>query len=198
MDRFRDHNILELTGTTLNHRIKQDLLLLAAISILCALTLLIPVYQNSSLLLIPRNIGHLPGILFTFLFHADKKHLLSNLSVFIPISLCIIFSQPGTFRWAILSLVLISGVLLWCVGSPGIHLGASGVVIALCFYIVFRGILTGSWKSFTIAIIIICYNIFLFMNFWRLGDGISTDYHICGAFSGILLAIFNTKALRKS
>ena len=81
--------------------------------------------------LVPRSLGHLPGVLTMPLLHQDFAHLIAN-SVPLAVLGALLALQGATYlRRALLVVVVLGGLLLWLFGRQGVHIGASGLVFGL-------------------------------------------------------------------
>ena len=141
----------------------------------------------------PRKIEGFWGILTMPFLHGDLSHLFSNS---IPL-LVLLFSIFYFFhRKAALILMmtwLVVGILTWVIGTEGIHIGASGVVYALAFFLVTISVLKQEPKLMAYSLIIIfLYGSIVWGFFPQLfpDKHISWEGHLAGAITGIILAFF--------
>jgi len=141
----------------------------------------------------PRNLDGLFGIISMPFLHGDYAHLFSNS---IPL-LVLLFSIFYFFhRKATLILLMtwfMAGVLTWIIGTEGIHVGASGVVYALAFFLVTISVLKQEPKLMAYSLIIIfLYGSIVWGFFPQLfpDKHISWEGHLAGAITGIVLAFF--------
>lgn len=87
----------------------------------------------------PRTTSGLVGVFTMPFLHRDMNHILSNT---VPLTV-LLFMLRASRRtpWCILvSLVVGSGVLLWCFGRSQIHVGASVLIYSLAAYLIAAGI----------------------------------------------------------
>ena len=128
-------------------------------------------------------------ILTAPIVHADWKHLLSNLEVFIPliVSLFLFYEKYAVIIYAILYVT--SGILLWSMGSFGAHLGLSGVIIALAIYVVLSGFFSMEWRKVLVSIVICAIYFAVVTQFYVSEPGVSIDAHICGFISGFVVVV---------
>lgn len=141
----------------------------------------------------PRELSGLIGIFTLPFLHADYEHLFSN-------SLPLFFLLFGLFYFfrnkAFLILLmhyLISGILTWVIASSGVHIGASGMVYALAFFLVTISILKMEEHLMAYTLIIIfLYGSIVWGFFPSLFPDkfISWEGHLAGAITGVILAFF--------
>ena len=143
--------------------------------------------------LIPRNVNGLLGIFTMPFLHGDYAHLFSNSVPLLVLLFSIFYFFP---KKAILMLIMIwfmTGVLTWVIGTEGVHIGASGVVYALAFFLVTISILKQETKLMAYSLIIIfLYGSIVWGFFPQLfpDKHISWEGHLSGAITGITLAFF--------
>jgi membrane associated rhomboid family serine protease len=101
----------------------------------------------------PRTVRGLVGIPAMPFLHANLQHLISNT---IPLTILLILlagSRPQS--WAIvIDIVLLGGALLWVLGRPATHIGASGLIYGLIAYLIVAGIREGRFVPLVIAIVV--------------------------------------------
>jgi len=143
--------------------------------------------------LMPRNIKGLFGIFTMPFLHGGISHLFSN-SVPLLVLLFSIFYFFPKKAWLILMMTyFMSGILTWVIGTQGIHVGASGIVYALAFFLVTISILKQEPKLMAYSLIIIfLYGSIVWGFFPQLfpDKHISWEGHLAGTITGIVLAFF--------
>jgi membrane associated rhomboid family serine protease len=141
----------------------------------------------------PRTVVGLRGVLTEPLLHSGASHLFSNTIPLIVLGWCLFYFYGGV-GFALLPLVwILSGLLTWCVGRESWHIGASGLVYGLSFFLLFSGIFrryiplmavsmlvvflygSGTWSMFPIA--------------EEVDPSISWEGHLAGAVSGLFGAV---------
>jgi membrane associated rhomboid family serine protease len=149
----------------------------------------------------PRRWENIPGIILSGFLHGDWEHLLNNLSSFIPLSTILFFFYKKKTLHVFVFSLLISGFLNWLGGRESYHIGASGWIYALAFYLFFNGLRDQSGKSRGIVLTVVMLYGSMIWGIFPTPDqlGISWDGHLYGAFTGIFLAFafpnhyYNTK-----
>lgn len=142
------------------------------------------VLNYDKMLLTPRE-GHLLwSLLFSPLIHLDYNHLCNNLQLMIPCLLLVYFIVKEKIFILYPILYVATTLLLWCLGSPGIHIGISGVVLSLLFFILASGLFSFNRTYMVLSVIIFLWQLFLLQNFWKEADGVSSDAHFIGALVG--------------
>jgi len=139
----------------------------------------------------PRRIENLWGI-FTFVFvHADWGHLANNVLSFIALSSCLYFFYNKIASKILFISYIFSGLILWVIGRESWHIGASGLIYSLAFFLFFSGIIRKHVPLIAISFIVA----FLYGNMvwhifpWQLQDPISWEGHLAGGIVGFILSI---------
>ena len=145
--------------------------------------------------LIPRTWSGLQGIIFSPFLHGSVQHLLSNLLPFIVLSWLVATEGMQRYGRVVLLITLFGGLLVWAVGRPTIHVGASGLIFGLWAYLLARAWFQRSLISFAVALITLVGYSGLILGFIPV-PGVSVESHISGALAGIFVAwLMHAKSL---
>jgi membrane associated rhomboid family serine protease len=143
--------------------------------------------------LYPRTLYGLTGIFTSPLLHADFGHLLGNTVPLILLGL-LLFSNykeiSGKVFW---SVYFSNGILLWCFARDAFHLGASGVVYGIAFFLIFSGFIRKIPRLTMVSFLIIFLYGSMVWGIFPFDPHVSWEAHLYGAITGLILAI----ALRK-
>lgn len=136
---------------------------------------------------IPRELGGLPGILCWSFLHFDFAHIIGN-------SIALLILMPPIFAMhdkdhgfdVILGISILAGLVTWLIGTPAIHIGASGMVYGLATYGVVGGI-----KQKNILVIIYSVGVIMYMGTSLIfgmfpKEGVSWTGHIAGVVAGAI------------
>ncbi len=143
--------------------------------------------------LIPRTLRGLPGIFTMTFLHGDVKHLVQN-TVPLIVLLTLLAGSRGRSWLIVISIMIVSGVLLWLVGRNGsdalekVHVGASGLVMGLITFLIASAVIERRIIPMIIAVVVgLLFGTNLLFGMIP-AKGISWDGHICGALAGIIVA----------
>ncbi|MGI6572154.1 MAG: rhomboid family intramembrane serine protease [Fermentimonas sp.] len=143
--------------------------------------------------IMPRELSGLKGVLFAPFIHSSLSHVWSNtLPLLILTWFLFYFYSKIAFR-AFLYMWLMSGLLTWGIGRGVYHVGASGLVFALLFFLFFSGLLRKYIPLIAVSLVVAfiygstVWSMFPFTE-W-IDVTISWEGHLSGAISGFLLAI---------
>jgi membrane associated rhomboid family serine protease len=137
----------------------------------------------------PRRPMGLPGILLAPLIHASLTHLLANTAPALVLVTALLYGYPRAGRWVLPVVYLGSGLCVWVFGRAGYHIGASGLIFGLMFFILTIGVLR--WDRRAIALSLAVFFLYGGMIWGVLPSDpkVSFEYHFFGALLGLLLAI---------
>jgi len=133
----------------------------------------------------PRSLKGLLGILTSPLVHAGYAHLLSNSIPILFLGAMLFFYYPRIARWVFLRSYFVTNVLVWLLARGGsAHIGASGVVYGLAFFLVFFGIFRRDRISLLISIIVLLFYGTMFYGLLPSDPRLSWESHLFGAMVG--------------
>lgn len=168
------------------------LLAIAAVMLLLQLGNSLSGYALNGLGLVPRRPQALAGVLLSPWLHGSWAHLLSNLSGLLPLGCLVLLRSRRDFLLASGFIILGSGVLVWLFGRTGVHVGASGWLFGLWGLLLAR-----AWFDRSLLDLLLALLVFLLYGGWLFGllprEGVSFEYHLAGAFCGVLYAAFSRR-----
>lgn len=138
----------------------------------------------------PRRMHGLLGIVFSPFLHADFNHLFFNTIPLLVLSNFLLINGLAYFIWVTAALILISGLLLWCFGKPGLHIGASGVITGYWAILVSDIYQQGTLTAILLGIISAYYFAGIFLGVFPGKKGISWEGHLFGLLAGFGLSYF--------
>ena len=135
----------------------------------------------------------IPGIFLFHFIHGDWEHLFANtIPILVLGSALYYFYRPIANR-ILLILIFSVGLLTWCGARGGVHIGASGLVYGLTFFLMLSGFIRRDKKLIIISLVVV----FLYGSLvwglypkYAIENNISWEGHLSGFVMGIVLAIF--------
>lgn len=133
----------------------------------------------------PRRLHGLIGIVFAPLLHANFNHLFFNSIPLVVLSNFILIDGLHLFLWVTGIIGLLSGVLIWCFGKTGLHIGASALITGYWGYLVSNILQQGSFKAIILGLISLYYFAGIFLGIFPGKKGVSWEGHLFGLLAGI-------------
>lgn len=135
-----------------------------------------------------REIVGLKGILTAPFLHGSWSHLISNSFPFLSLSGLLIFFYPRLWPRVLLLLWIGTGVLVWTLGRPVTHIGASGVVYALAAFLGFSGFFRRDMRAVVVSLLVLFYYGSMVVGVLPGQEGISWESHLLGLVMGVGVA----------
>lgn len=139
----------------------------------------------------PMQARGLWGILCHPLLHADFKHLLANTVPLFVLSWCLFYFYRHIAYYIYIALWLGCGLLTFFLGQPGWHIGASGIIYGLAFFLFFSGILRKHIPLLAVSLLVVfLYGSIIWNMFPQFAKATTSwEGHLAGAITGTLCAV---------
>jgi len=133
----------------------------------------------------PRTARGLSGIVCAPLLHANWAHLMANATPLFALLTLLFWDRHYRPVRALALIWVVSGLGAWLIGRGGaVHVGASSLVYGLVAYLVVAGLLSRSWRSaFVALLVLIAYGGIIYGLLPQRGP-ISWEGHLSGALAG--------------
>ncbi|WP_162320266.1 rhomboid family intramembrane serine protease [Nesterenkonia haasae] len=195
-------------GTTLKRTFVPVVLPLLAMWVMFVVSLVLGNWFNRTLALEARDFSGLIGVLFMPLLHGGFGHLIGNTMSWLVLG-GMTSLLTKRFTTVMVSLWLISGAVLWIIGTPWVchapegtgcvvnHIGASTVVYGFAAFIVTYAILARRFLAMLFGLFVaFVYGLTMLIGMLPMTTGVSWTGHLAGAIAGIAVAFFLTKEAR--
>lgn len=139
----------------------------------------------------PRTKKGVFGIFAHTLIHSSFRHLFANTLPLFFLSWCLFFFYKEIAPYIFFTLWVAGGIITFIIGKPGWHVGASGLIYGLAFFLFFSGIVRKHIPLIAISLLITFIYGGLIWNMFPFFAKSSTSWegHLSGAIVGILSAI---------
>ncbi len=138
----------------------------------------------------PRQLTGLTGILMAPFIHGTVVHLIANTAPIVVIGTTLLYGYPRAAMVLLPATYLGGGFVVWLFAREAYHIGASGIVFGMLFFVFTVGVLR--WERRAIAISMLVF--FLYGgSIWGVFPGardVSFESHLSGAVIGIVMAFF--------
>ncbi|MDV3310227.1 MAG: rhomboid family intramembrane serine protease [Cyclobacteriaceae bacterium] len=136
--------------------------------------------------IVPRTLPGMVGIVMSPLLHGNIFHLLSNTVPLLFLGSVLYFFYPRLAPTVFFRAYFWTNLLVWLFARPrSIHIGASGIVYALAFFLIFFGIFYRDFRSLTITVIVFILYGGVFYGILPGDPHVSWESHFAGALVGI-------------
>lgn len=139
----------------------------------------------------PRRVENLGGIFTLVLAHSDWSHIANNIVSFMLLSSCLFFFYRQIALKVLFVSYVFSGMILWIIGRDSWHIGVSGLIYSLAFFLFFSGVIRKHVPLIAISFIVsFSYGSMVWHIFpWEVHDPISWEGHLSGGVIGLILSV---------
>lgn len=141
----------------------------------------------------PRQIGGAYTIATAPLIHADVGHLGSNLVAFVVLGSLVLLQGLRYFVKASAVIILLGGALVWLLGRPGDHIGASGWIFGLWSLVIALAWFDRSPRNIAIALAVVFFYGGMVFGVLPTQGYVSFESHLFGAIAGVVAAFTLSK-----
>lgn len=138
--------------------------------------------------IVPRTQIGLRGILFAPFLHGNFAHLMGNTLPFVALGWLTMLRRTSDFFVVTAIAAIVGGFGTWLFGSPGTHIGASGVVFGYLGFLLGRGYFERSFMAIAFAVITGMFYGGLLWGVLPIQSGISWEGHLFGLIGGVVAA----------
>jgi membrane associated rhomboid family serine protease len=130
------------------------------------------------------------GIFAHPLVHGSFRHLFANTIPFLFLSWCLFYFYKNIASYIFFVIWIGCGIITFLIGKEGWHIGASGIIYGLAFFLFFSGIIRRHIPLIAISLLVtfiyggLVWNMFPFFA----KPSISWEGHLSGAIAGTLCA----------
>jgi len=144
----------------------------------------------------PLDVKGLIGILTAPLIHLDLDHIFGNSLSFLVIGFGLCFLYKRRAFPIFLFIYITSGLWGWFLARSGYHIGASGLVYGMFFFLVTSALIKREKRTMAFAMLITFLYGAIVWGFFPVffpEKNISWEIHTTGAISGIIAAVYFRK-----
>ncbi|MEZ4825629.1 MAG: rhomboid family intramembrane serine protease [Bacteroidia bacterium] len=151
-------------------------------------------YDLSQWGILPRRMSGLPGILISPFLHGSFEHLGSNTLPIFFLTLGLFVSYRKIAWQVFITSWVGTGIFVWIAARSSYHIGASGVIYALIFFLFFSGVFRKEVQAIGIALIVALFYGGAIWGIFPGQPGVSWESHAFGALTGTVIAFFFRKS----
>jgi membrane associated rhomboid family serine protease len=148
--------------------------------------------------IVPRQVGSLPGILWSPFLHVSLQHLVANTLPLLILGLIICGRGKGEFGAACTSGIFVGGGLTWLFARTACHVGASGLVFTFFGYVASLAYFRRTFGSLVLSVACIVGYGGLLRGVLPTAMPVSWEGHLSGLVAGIAAAWMVSKTKPKT
>ncbi len=138
----------------------------------------------------PRKVFGLRGILFSPLIHSSKDfaHIVNNSTPLFILGWSLFYFYRR-IAWSVMFISWVGvGILVWLAARSNFHIGMSGVIYALAFFLFFSGVFRKEVKLMAISLFVVFLYGGMVWGVLPIDMRVSYESHAAGGIMGIILA----------
>lgn len=143
-------------------------------------------HRLNYLALVPRQMDSLFGILGMHFLHWSIPHLISNSIPMAILGFLVCINGKGL--QVTVSIMLLTGVLVWLFARNGVHAGASGLVLGYWGYLISCAFFERSLRNIVLAIFTIFIYGGIVLSLVDFRESVSFEGHLFGFLAGVVTA----------
>ena len=145
--------------------------------------------------ILPRSFFGLIGIITSPLIHSlrDINHIINNSFPFLILGWTLFYCYKPIAWRILLQSWFYTGVFVWISARNAYHIGLSGVIYSLLFFIFFSGVFRKDKRLLTVALFVVFLYGSMVWGIFPYDWTISFESHLFGALTGTILAYFSRK-----
>jgi len=136
----------------------------------------------------PRDWVGLRGLLFSPFIHGSWEHLFNNSIPLLVLGTSLFYFYRPVAWYVWLYGWFISGLWVWVVGRSSFHIGASGLVYVLAFFLFFSGVFNRNMRMMGISLLVAFLYGSMVWGIFPIEDGVSWESHLFGGALGLAMA----------
>lgn len=143
----------------------------------------------------PRDVNSLAGILLTPLIHSTRNpyHILENTTALLFFAPFLYYFYKNIATKVLVFSWLITNALVWCFAKEAYHVGMSGVIYSIAFYLITGSLIRKNRELAGLnALIIFLYGSIVW-GLFPIMPQVSWESHLMGALTGIGIALYYRK-----
>jgi len=140
----------------------------------------------------PRKIENIWGVFTLIFIHSGWSHLLNNVLSFLILGSFLYYFYRQIATKVLVISYIFSGLILWIIGRDNWHIGASGLIYSLAFFLFFSGLFRKFVPLIAISFIVaFIYGSMIWHVFpWQINDPVSWEGHLAGGITGTILSFW--------
>lgn len=136
----------------------------------------------------PRELSGLVGVFLAPLIHGGWGHLFANTLPLLVLATALIYAYPKAAKTALAGIYFGSGLGVWLFARESYHIGASGLIHGMMFFVFLMGILRRDRRAIALSLLVFFLYGGMVATILPGEPHISFESHLAGAIMGVILA----------
>lgn len=141
----------------------------------------------------PLKLKGLTGIITSPFIHENFRHLLNNTVPFLLFAWGLFYFYRPIALKVLLWIWLMTGIWVWVGARPAYHIGASGIVYGMAFFLFISGAIRKTPALAAVALIVVFLYGSMIWGIFPFIPDVSWESHLSGGLAGLILAILYRK-----
>ncbi len=141
----------------------------------------------------PKKLSGIKGIFFAAFIHKDFNHLLNNSYPVLVLGAMLFSFYKEIAIKILIYLFFMSGVLLWVIGRPSFHIGASGIIYSLATFLFVSGVIRKNTSLSAISLLVVFLYGSMIWGVLPIKKFVSWEGHLSGLIVGFIIALLFRK-----
>lgn len=137
----------------------------------------------------PHELKGLIGIITAPFIHEDFKHLINNTVPFLLFAGGLFYFYRSIALKVLLWIWIMTGIWVWVGARPAYHIGASGIVYGMAFFLFFSGAIRKTPPLAAVALIVVFLYGSMIWGIFPFVPDVSWESHLSGGIAGLILSI---------
>ncbi|MFY7707721.1 MAG: rhomboid family intramembrane serine protease [Flavobacteriales bacterium] len=146
-------------------------------------------YRMNQYGMFPRDLEGLRGIFTMHFIHGNLEHIWHNTLGFLVLNSFLFYFYRTISIRVFLFTFFVSGIMLWLIGRPTYHIGASMLLYAQFSFLFFSGLIRKNPQMMRVSLIVALYYGSLVWYLFPIDPKVSWEGHLSGFLAGII-AVF--------
>jgi len=143
--------------------------------------------------ILPKKLSGIKGIFFAAFIHKDFNHLLNNSYPVLVLGAMLFSFYKEIAMKILIYLFFMSGVLLWVIGRPSFHIGASGIIYSLATFLFVSGVIRKNTSLSAISLLVVFLYGSMIWGVLPIKKFVSWEGHLSGLIVGFIIALLFRK-----
>lgn len=146
--------------------------------------------------ILPLSGSGIIGLCVAPLIHGSVDHLLSNTLPLLILGGILFYFYPSIAKLVFLRCYFFTNILVWLFGRSFYHIGSSGIIYGIAFFLIFFGFFRRNLSSLIISVVVLFFYGGILYTVFPTDERVSYESHLFGTITGLVTAFMLSKYKR--